>query len=325
MHAFAFEQRQLCRGLSVSAMNATRAWLPLGFEVESAQLIWRWLGEKRCTEPFFADAWRAQETAQRSICRTNLTATQAICQDLPQVPIKALIFHSSRCGSTLLMQMLACLPECIALSEPPVLEACLQYLHRNADPITCAKQWLPLILAGLSQQRFANEQFCVIKLDSWHICDLPLLRAALPETPFYFLYRQPQAILTSHQRQPGPQMVPGLLDHARLGISSHSVPFNEWGDALLQCYFQCALDYAQQSSLNLLHYQQLPSMLWQHLLAEWGIYLSQSEIALLQERSKCHGKYLGNFQGDPPTLAPPPVSSALQTLYEKLEELRFRY
>lgn len=220
------------------------------------------------------------------------------------------------------MQLLACLPHCIALAEPPVLESCLQWLYSSAEPERNAQIYLPLVLQALCQQRFSEEQASVIKLDSWHICDLPLLRAALPEAPFYFLYRTPAEILASHQKQIGPQMVPGLLDSERLGISSETAQSSttSWAEQVLHRYFHAAHAHAQAGQLHLLHYTELPHLLWQRLLMEWQIPASAKELAAMQARAGFDAKSAQRFQAN--TSATPTVSANLQAAYAALEALR---
>ncbi len=317
--AFAAEQRQLCRGTRLTQMAHLREWTPVGLATDPLALIWRWVGEQRFNAPFFADNLRGQAPEQRLVCHTNVEETRALLASTPHLPPSAFIFHASRCGSTLLTQMLSCLPHCLAISEPPVLESCLQYYyHQPLTPL----EFLQAVVAALGQQRFPEQRHYIIKLDSWHLCQLPLLRAAFPDTPFYFLYRQPAQILVSHMRQPGPQMVPGLLDPARLGIDSE-IPYADhhaWGEMFLMRLFSLAQHYAENENLHLLNYQDLPSLLWNRLLLEWQIDVSKEQLQQIQQRSQFHAKNMSGFVGDPP--AQREVSRNLFAQYEILETIR---
>lgn len=319
---FSAEQRQLCRGTPVLQIEDWRAWLPVAV-VEDGALVWRWLGEKRCTEAFFADTLRGQTKAERRVHQTPRAALPELLDRLPHLAPSAFIFHCSRCGSTLLMQMLACLPHCISLSEPPVLDAALTWLHQQAVSSEDACAYLQQVVAMLGQQRHAQEQHLIIKLDSWHVADLALLRAAFPQTPFYFLYRRPDAVLASHQRLRGPQMVPGLLPLARLGMKG-DLPWadlNLWSDMLLQCFFEFAIHHAPASQLQLVNYDELPEKLWQQLLADWQISVDPAQLATMQECSKRDAKRATAFV--PLAISPDLTASAeLQGLYQHLEKLR---
>lgn len=325
--SFHFEQRQLCRGERVTEIAAWREWMPVAVDEDTAEITWRWIGEKRFTEPFFSDALRSQAREERRQYVCTAEQLGQIVANFKQLAPTAFIFHCSRCGSTLLMQLLSCLPQCIALSEPPALDACLQYAHRHPERQEQAIALLRQLVAAFGQQRFVDEQHLLIKLDSWHICQLPLLRAAFPSTPFYFLYRESSAVLASHLRQPGPQMVAGMLEYARLGLSptnfSHGLA---WSDLLITHFFQLALTQAEMHApaqpLHLLHYDQLPQLLWQQLLANWQINVSAEQLALMRERSTFHAKNLTQFQGDPQIKHSISVSTALQQAYLALEQMR---
>lgn len=53
--------------------------------------------------------------------------------------------------------------------------------------------------------------------------NIALLRKAFPDAPYLFLYREPQAVLASHQRQRGPQMIPSMLHPALLPLPTHQL------------------------------------------------------------------------------------------------------
>ena len=323
--SFHFEQRQLCRGERVTEIAAWREWMPVAVDEDTADITWRWIGEKRFTEPFFSDALRSQARDERRQYVCTAEQLGQIVANFKNLAPTAFIFHCSRCGSTLLMQLLSCLPQCIALSEPPALDACLQYAYRHPDRQEQAIALLRQLVAAFGQQRFVNEQHLVIKLDSWHICQLPLLRAAFPNTPFYFLYREAAAVLASHLRQPGPQMVPGMLEYARLGLSPNNAAHGlAWSDLLLTHFFQLAQIHAEThvQQLHLLHYEQLPQLVWQQLLATWQISVSADQLRLMQQRATFHAKNLTQFQGDPQSKHSIAVSTALQQAYLALEQMR---
>ncbi len=302
------------RGQRLSHMTEPSEWLPVDWR--NGEMLWRHLGAQALDTPFFADQFLSQNPAQRLLYGSDLASTRQLLQAGRICTPSAIIFHSSRCGSTLLMQMLACLPHCIALSEPPLLDACLQALHDGqAGP-----EWLALSLQALSLARLPQQQYMILKTDCWQLPELPLLRAALPQVPMYFLYREPAAVLASHQRQCGPQMIPGMLDAARLGLPPQEVSFADWPAHLLLHLLQQAQQLHHTHGLQLLNYSELPTLVWQTLLPAWGIACSPAQLQAMQGRSARHGKSLQPWQGEHlPLQAPAP---ALQQAYLALELLR---
>jgi hypothetical protein len=234
------------------------------------------------------------------------------------------IFHSSRCGSTLLAQMLATLPQCVVHSEPPVID---DFFSRHGDaPHAHAAPLLRQLLGALGQRRAAADTHYIVKLDCWHMRHLPLLRAAFPGTPFWFLYREPAAILASHRRQRGPQMVPGLVLPPEIGAGVAPWDLEGYCAAVLRHIFDVALAHAGQ--LRLLDYRQLPDVVWEELLAELGLAPAADQLEALRARSRFHAKAAGRvFSGDPAPereAAPhlPQLLAGLAPLYAQLEALR---
>lgn len=309
-------QRGWLRAPTVDAarLDSMRDWFPVALDDDSVS--WRHL-PGRFTEPFFADSLRAQPHAQRRVCVTPHAALGRVGACL--VP-SALLFHCSRCGSTLLAQLLASLPHCIVQSEPPVLDDFLAR-YGDDDPGVSAPLLRQLVLA-LGQRR-AGASHYIVKLDAWHIRHLALLRAAFPATPFWFLYREPGAVLASHTRQRGPQMVPGLVLPASFGADIAPGDLDAFCAAVLHHFFSLALAHAD--TLRLLDYRQLPALVWDELLPALGIPADSAQLAGLRERARFHAKAASTaFAGDPPaqTTTAPHLLEMLAPLYAQLEALR---
>ncbi len=294
--------------LAFGELDSLRDWYPVGLDDHLAQaqptLWWRYLGQRRLTEAFFEDSFVGQSPQDRRVCRTPLAALD----DLPEaVPPTAFIFHVSRCGSTLLTQMLATLPHCIVASEPPVLDAFF-WLHHHSPQRSGGDHTLRQLVAALGQRR-SGETHLFIKLDSWHMPWLPWLRNVFPGIPCLLLYRDPSRVLASHRRQRGAHMVPGLVDLSRLQLSGADLApgdLDGFGVRVLAGVFRSALAHATtgQPGLTLMNYPQLPSALWTHLLTQWGVPCSARQALAMQSRAAFHAKHAGAvYAGDPAAVA----------------------
>jgi hypothetical protein len=203
-------------------------WLPIRLWQEAGQwqVDWCWFGDTRLHQPFFRDA---VEDALRlpfnqAFRRTTALSTLAdwqVCS--PGLTPSAFIFHASRCGSTLISQMLAQLDNHIVISEPPPLDALL----RSDLPAVERRAAIKGLLSAYGQRRLGSEQRLVIKLDAWNITELPVLRECFPETPWLFVYRDPLEIAVSHLRRPGMHMVPGMIGASGL---DDELPFDSCED-----------------------------------------------------------------------------------------------
>lgn len=321
---FSAEERSLLRGWNTQAEksekpDSMRGWYPV--VVRKQKLWWRFFGEKRFSEPFFHDTVSNLDREKRMCRQTPFEALDKFNEVLAP---DAFIFHLSRCGSTLLTQMLATLPSSVVMSEPPVVDSFLS-LHHAFPRQSGAEMALRKIIAALGQKRFGEERHFFIKLASWHIDSLPLFRQAFPDTPFIFLYRTPNEVLRSHQRQRGPQMVQGLVDSALLQLDPRPLApgdLDGYCIKVLSHFLDSACRHSKE--LILLNYTQLPQIIWSNFLGFFSISPTPSELEAMQARSGLHSKHGMQFEGDPP----PTVHiddercAELYPYYEKLERLR---
>jgi hypothetical protein len=93
------------------------------------QIEWIFGDGARFTEPFLDDTLarlRFAHPAANTRAARPRTPLDALRAMPPGAPLAGLIFHVSRCGSTLVAQMLAALPHHIVASEPPILDDLLR-------------------------------------------------------------------------------------------------------------------------------------------------------------------------------------------------------
>lgn len=307
------------------SLSSLHGWFPVALSKSPSTVWWRFLGAQRFTASFFQDTLTTQSTEQRLVCQTPFAALDTFNDSVPPT---AFIFHVSRCGSTLLTQLLASLDRCIVMSEPPVIDSFLRFHHAQPESSGGAHA-LRKLIAALGQRRQPEEQNFFVKLDSWHIHSLPLIRKAFPDTPCLFLYRQPAEVLRSHQRQRGPQMVPGLIDPALLRLDASDLApadLDGYCVRMLESFFTSGLEHAASGQMILLNYTQLPEILWSDLLARFAMPCTPAELANIQARSGFHSKHATNkFDGDPltaPHAANAVPSRKLASCYAQLEQLR---
>jgi hypothetical protein len=189
---------------------------------EAPAFDWQYFGEQRLSLPFMEDDVRNASSLPFNWLfriRTSLDAVMAGSATEPHIPLSGLIFHMSRCGSTLMAQMFAAVPEHIVSSEPEPLDAVIQWARLADIDDETAVTALRAIVSALGRDRGYGAQRHIIKLDAWHTFSLPLFRAAFPNVNWIYLYRDATEVMVSTMQQPGLHTAPGALPESVVGFA----------------------------------------------------------------------------------------------------------
>ncbi|KQY92588.1 aspartyl beta-hydroxylase [Caulobacter sp. Root1455] len=269
---------------SIDGLAPSPGWLPAEVvQVEGgAAVAWLRFGRRRLTESFYDHDLARQRFLPFNRLfgvRTPLSDLEAWATALPALEPAGLIFHMSRCGSTLAARMLAASPANVVLSEAAPLDAVV----RRADLDDDAKvAQLRAMVAALGQAR-NGESRLFLKLDCWHSLDLPLFRRAFPDTPWVFLYRDPVEVLVSHTRRRGIQMTPSLVPPATFGIDlPDGVPNDDYCARVLAAVCAGAARHHPAGGGRLVNYRQLPEALFTEILPHFGIAVSETEAQAMR-------------------------------------------
>jgi hypothetical protein len=260
-------------------------WLPVGFAHGPEPAIqWFHLAGLSPSTPFFEDAVR--KAAGRPLNRLFRIATplSGFAGRTGLRPPSGFIFHMSRCGSTLVSQMLGAAPGHVSISETSVLDSMIQYPF--ADPETHAQALRALVHA---YGRGAEHLF--IKLDSWHTRALPLLRRAFPDTPWIFLYRDPVEVMVSQIRLRGAQTVPGIVPLQWFGFAPEDahLPERTFIAQVLERTCRAVVEHQQQDGL-LVNYADLPGAFFSEILPHFGITPDSVAQAAMEKAGGRHSK-----------------------------------
>ena len=258
---------------------------------------WLHFGEERLGEPFFGDDIRRvlrQPFNQLFRLRTPMTALAEWQQRQPGLPPNGFIFHMSRCGSTLLAQMLASSPHNIVVAEAAPIDAVLR-ARQTCPGLTEEEQlrWLQWIIGAFGQRRSGGERHLFIKFDSWHMLDLALIRRAFPAVPWIFLYRDPVEVMVSHMNRRGSQMVPGIVSPLQYGIDpaeGMAMPPQEYCAQVLEVICQAALQHCHDGTARLVNYAQLPQALDDVVMPHFGLACTAAERARMAEVMRFNAK-----------------------------------
>lgn len=277
-------------------------WLPIRFFVRDSRLWvdWRYAGARRLKQPFFTGDVMSLLTTPFNLAFSRYTPIEALAQWAAtlrergqEAPLNAVIAHVSRCGSTLVTQMLTQLPTHRVLSEPPMLDMLLN-AARTVPQTTREQQvtWLRSLLTVLGQSA-NDESVRVLKLDAWHILEIELLQAAFPAADFVLIFRDPQAVAASHAKEPSSYMMPG---------ASSGMPWSPphdpavWSNsdrylaAVLGKIYQAGVDACERQGVRAVNYTDLPDSVFAGLAETFCVPPDATAQAPLKQRAAQHAK-----------------------------------
>lgn len=275
----------------------SRKWLPVAMISSGGQPAVEWLhfGTIPLTDSFFESSIRrARWLPINSLVRLNtplslfLTPLPADAASHPD----GLIFHMSRCGSTLTAQMLAAIPGMVVASEPEPFDSVLQLAQANAQiPLDKRIALLRAMAAMLGRDRFGDRRQFVIKTDSWHALALPLLRAAFPDSPWLYLFRDPTEVMVSQIRARGSQTVPGVLAPTIFDIRDPlAMPETDYVAQVLARVNQAAIDHADMGGGVYVPYGDLPGAVEGRVLPHFMIDADERTLQSMRDKAQWDAK-----------------------------------
>jgi hypothetical protein len=269
---------------AINAFQPQPGWLPIGLSrTQGPPMVdWAYFGQQRLTEPLYEGSLLSALYRPFNLLfrfRTPLADLARWSQHPPHVQPSGLIFHMSRCGSTLAAQMLASSPANIVVSEAGPIDAIVRIDGADVGYDDAAHTaLLQAMVNAFGQVRGDGERRYFIKLDCWHAMALPLFRRAFPSTPWVFLYRDPAQVLVSQNRHRGVQMVPEIMPPGLFGLEPpDGAAAEDYWAQVLGALCEAALGaYASGGGL-VVNYRELPGALWTTILPHFGVAAADAE------------------------------------------------
>jgi hypothetical protein len=275
-------------------------WMPVDAVVVDGRpgLLWMQMTDVAFTEPFFqqtVDRVRA-EHPDRAERFTEFDALLKLDQSLPRVEPAGFIFHSSRCGSTLLANACRCINHSIVLSEPNPLDKLVARFITDADERVKESLYSVLLRAVVNAlgQRADNERRVFIKFACCSVSQLERIRRVWPHVPWIFLYRDPIETIASNVSNPPAWL---LDDDRRILAHITGTPPAQIAEMSLEelcarsigSFFSTAHTLANDHSM-LLNYNQLTLSVICNVLRFFGVEPTAAEIDAINSRNRLYSK-----------------------------------
>jgi len=315
------------------AEENVKGWVPVKLFTKDEQLQCRWLyvGDKNFSEPFFDETISAcrmlpENGFLHAKINTGIQKLTDKVKEAKTLEPTAFIFHISRCGSTLLSQMLGIQPSNIVLSEVPFFDDLLRYGKKHH----CMTEILPQLKAAIGLygvKRKEIHQHLFIKTDSWHIHFYKELRTLYPTVPFFLLYRKPGEVLRSQQKKRGMQSLPDIVEPEIFGFEKNIVNITDldnYMSRVLESYFLAFDEIMQKDKLAFaLNYHDGAMQMIETIASVTGTHINETEKAAMQQRAAFHAKFPGQVFSEEKPADPVPFSLKRSVeLYDKIEAFR---
>jgi hypothetical protein len=263
-------------------------WTPVRFDFSGPAPVIDWadLTAERFVDPFF------DQTVARWVSGPHARPLVALDSEL-SLDSAGMIFHLSRCGSTLVSRLMCTVPGVVVIAEPAPLNALLRLDADRVDE-TALVRLVRLLVRALGSCRHGDERQVVLKCTSWNIRRREVLAAAFPEAPWVWVQRDPVRVLASLFAEP-----PGWLGlqgrphgAARLfGLDPAALPAMsrvEFAARVLGAMLDAAT--TDPGRRLLIDYADLTGAVWQRVAPHSGLEADAAAIERMIEESRFYSK-----------------------------------
>lgn len=280
-----------------------KGWLPIDAVVvdERPGLRWMDMSDVSLSEPFFqqtVDRAKA-ENKHRGELFTEFDVLLQLEKVLDSVPPSGFIFHSSRCGSTLVANACRAVTNSIVLSEANAIDKLVARFITDADRASVKESLYSVFLRGvvhaLGQRRTGSEQHLFVKFSCCSFAQIARIERIWPRVPWVFLYRDPIETIVSNITS----VPPWLVDEDRRVLASiveaspaevAEMPLEELCARTIGGFYSLAAQRVADDNGMLVNYNQLTVPVISRVLSFFKVSPSAEEMATIARGSQGYSK-----------------------------------
>jgi hypothetical protein len=187
-------------------------WLPINFSFGSTSVSVKWLdfGHTEISDPFFNQTVKKLKSASPAAIErlTDLGVLLDCARALPFARPSGLIFHVSRCGSTLIGNALRTAERLVLLSEARPIGVLFRPSVFRDSPFPeegwdeARKMFLDAVATIYSHRASEPYSRLIIKCHAINLMSIRMIRASWPETPSLIVIRDPLEVIVSNFAKP---------------------------------------------------------------------------------------------------------------------------
>ena len=259
-------------------------------------LQWMDMSGVSLAEPFFQQTVERLRADGRRELFTEFDVLLELEKQLDSVQPTGFIFHSSRCGSTLVANACRAINNSIVLSEANAIDKLIaRFITDPGDVKTSLYSvFLRGVVHALAQRRTGNEEHLFIKFGGCSFAQIEQIKRIWPNVPWLFLYRDPVETIVSNLKD----VPPWLLDNDRRVLASivgkspdevAEMSLEELCARTIGSLFSTAHRLANDSQL-LLNYKQLSVPVISSVLKFFKVSPSATELETIERGNQIYSK-----------------------------------
>jgi len=278
-----------------------KGWLPVDAVVVEKRpgLLWMEMSGVSLSEPFFQQTVERAKANGKSEVFTEFDALLQLEQSLDSVEPTGFIFHSSRCGSTLVANACRAIANSIVLSEANAIDKLIARFITDSDGIkeSLYSVFLRATVRALAQRRNGNEQHLFVKFACCSFAQIERISRIWPRVPWVFLYRDPIETIVSNLAE----VPPWLKDNDRrvlasiTGASPNDMGLEELCARTIGSLYSKAHSLANENSM-LLNYNQLSVPVISSVLSFFKVRPAAEELDSIARVASVYSKEVSGIR-----------------------------
>lgn len=264
-------------------------WLPVHFYDDGAGLSVEWLhfGFARLVQPFYEQS-TARAALRPAFGLLRLSTPLDAVLPLATAPMPgALVHHMSRCGSTLVAQMLAQRDDVTVVVEAPAFD----YVLRAWLAGKASADHVRGMAGALARDRHEPAGHRVFKLDAWHVLAVAQIAMLFPDARSAFLFRDPLEVLVSQAARPGLHMTRGAVPLPLFGLHGEErVDDADYPAWVLAGIMRAGIRAVRDHGALACDYADLPGALTDRMLPHFRIAASGAQREAMHAKAARHSK-----------------------------------
>jgi hypothetical protein len=251
-------------------------------------------------EPFFqqtVERVKSEDPERREVF-TEFDELVQLEKTFASVAPTGFIFHSSRCGSTLLANACRALDGALVLSEPPAVDKLIARFITDTDEHNTKEKLYSILLRGvvkaLGQRRTGNERRLFVKFACCSVSQIERIQRLWPNVPWVFLYRDPiETIVSNLQHLPAwlqdddHRVLASITETSTEAVAAMTI--EELCARALGSFYAIANRVANDRAL-LLNYNQLSLAEITNALNFFGVKPAAAEMETIARQSQTYSK-----------------------------------